>query len=116
MKLNEKLSYGTIHGHPIYSYEQNGKFFDGLRNEVNPEGAVVQTKQDDIIQTDRVESAKAFLRNLLADGPIAKAILFKQAEGMANVFSWDEVNKAKDVMQVIISQRNKQDFWQLPES
>lgn len=123
MKLKENRPYGTIHGHPVYVYEQDGKFFNGSRDQVDQDGSKVDggkeevdstIDKDKVIQTDGVDTATAFLKNLLGGGAMAKAILYQQAEGMQ--LDWNDVKKAATAMKIISSQRNKQEFWQLPES
>lgn len=123
MKLNEKQPYATIHGHSVYVYEQNGKYFNGMREQVDDEGTVIDTGTGSVpstagegseIQTDGVTTASAFLKNLLGGGAMAKSILYSQAEGMQ--LSWVDVNKAATAMKIIKSQRDKKEFWQLAES
>lgn len=120
MKLDEKRPYGTIHGHAVYVYEQDGKFFNGVREQIDEEGNVIDAPidpnidPDKTIQTSGVDSATAFLKNLLKGGAMSKAILYSQAEGMQ--LNWEDVKKAAVTLKIIPSQRNKQEFWQLPES
>jgi hypothetical protein len=118
MKLNEKQSYATVHGHPVYVFEQGGRFFDGAKNLIDENGKVVKddikADPDKVIHSDTVHSASEFLKNLLSGGAMAKAILFKEAEGMN--LEWSDVKRASIEMKIIVSQRNKIEFWQLAES
>ncbi len=106
----------------MYVYEQDGKFFNGTRDWVDQDGVKIEGEgqstvpgdPDKIIQTDGVDTATAFLKNLLGGGAMAKAILYSQAEGMN--LDWNDVKKAATAMKIITSQRNKAEWWQLSES
>lgn len=123
MKLNEKLPYATIYGHAEFMFEQNGRRFDAAKNLIDEEGPAPvapvkgsEKKQDmngDLV-TDDIAKAVDFLKNILSGGAIAKAIIFKEAEGVP--MRWEDVKKASQQIGVIPSQRHKIEFWQLPES
>jgi hypothetical protein len=131
MKIDEKRTYGTVHGHPFYCYQQGDKFFDGAKNEIDHKGNLVGEKKpkeapslpgdenseskDSIIPTDGVASAEEFLKNLLQGGAVAKAAIYKEAEN--TLIKWADVQKAFTTLQIIKTQRaNRAEWWQLPEA
>ena len=110
MKFDETKPFGVICGDPNRRFEQNGLFYDSSKRMIGGELDIA----DLIIQTDQVDSAEAFLRNILEGRAVSKSAIYKEAEN--NNQDWDSVKKASEMVKVIKSQRNKQEFWQLPES
>ena len=108
MKLDKAQPYGTIYGHALGSFMQNGKMFDAAGNLVigTP---VVEEK----LETDAAVSAKEFLRNILNDRTLAKSAIYKAAED--NNQPWAEV---KPALEEIGSKSfmNKVEMWKLKEA
>lgn len=112
MKLDKSLPYATITGHPVARYEQGGLLFDGAGASLTAPAARA-TEVDRIIETDAVESAKEFLKNVLRSGPLSKAVIYKTAED--NNQSWDAIKKAAALVNVVMFTYNKAMMWKLPE-
>jgi len=108
MKLDKTKAYGTIWGHESASFEQGGVLFDAGGF---PIGAPV--KDSRVIVTDNIASAGMFLNNVLSGGPLAKAVLYKEAEN--NNQAWDKVKEAADLIGVVRYTTNKVESWRLPE-
>jgi len=111
MKLDKQRSYGTVMGHHTASYEQDGVLFDALGNAIDSllsENPVA----DAIIETDAVESAKAFLRVVLRGNPVNKSAIYKEAE--SNNQSWEDVKKAFSLLGGTTFTYNRATMWKLP--
>lgn len=112
MKLDKTLPYATITGHPLARYEQGGVLFDGAGELIQP--AVIRAvDKDRIIETDGVESARAFLEHILKNGPLSKSVVYKAAE--SNNQSWDSVKKAMVLLNIKAFTYNRATMWKLPE-
>jgi len=96
MKLNFSQPYGTIMGHEVAHYEQNGILFDGAGNPIGGELAAAKKPAKPApaaVSPDKyVANAQQFLNTLLTGGPIDKSVVFKEAEG--NNQKWEHVKAA----------------------
>lgn len=97
MKLNTKEPFGHIYGNHAASYTQHGKFFDGAGNEIDSNGLIKGGSERD--ETDEVEQAQEFLKDLLHDTKMSKAKIAKEAEAQGH--SWHHVEEAADILGVI---------------
>lgn len=79
MKLNKSKSYGVITGHSQAMFEQDGKLFDGAGEVLSEkkEKLAVETNTDNEF---KLESAVAFLKNMLEKGPVNKKRIVMEAE------------------------------------
>jgi hypothetical protein len=111
MKLDRSRPYGTITGHPVACYEQDGALFDGAGAPLaTPEPQTDPT--DRIIETDGVESAKQFLTTILAQNPLSKSVIYKEAEH--NNQSWEDVKSAFTLLGGVTFTYNRATMWKLP--
>jgi hypothetical protein len=128
-KLDESKPYGTIWGHATAGYEQDGKLFGFDKVCLEPEKkAETKTKAksdnmappdgtpdpDKVIETDEVDSAKRFLETILANGPLAKATVFGEAQ--KNNQEWDRVKEAAAILDIRAEKAKggKPEMWSLP--
>lgn len=113
MNLDRKRPYGTIIGHEIGKFEQDGILFraDGALVDALPETRTMPVEL--VISTDRVESARLFLQNILKNGPLSKAQVFKICS--ENNQNWDAVKSACVLERVIVYKYASADMWKLPE-
>jgi hypothetical protein len=103
MKLDPKQSYAVIYGHDKYAFQQGGQFFDAKHDLVEKPDLKLkpvanQFTADELIETDQVASAKEFLTNLLSGGPMAKTVVYNEAE--KNNQLWEDVQKAAVLMNI----------------
>lgn len=116
MKLDKSKSYGTITGHPFACYEQDGVLFDGAGDALTPvpavEELVASVDDSSIIETDGVESAKQFLLTILAQNPLSKSVIYKEAEH--NNQSWEDVKSAFSLLGGVTFTYNRATMWKLP--
>ena len=104
MKLDTRKPYGTITGHPRARYEQAGVLFN---NEGEPIGGDVQeidlAEDEETILPEKepinnnqrdfsYASAEAFLKNILAEGPLTRSVVFRECS--ANNQEWEKVKEA----------------------
>ena len=113
-KLDMTKPYGTVVGHDVARYEQNGLLY-GATMELIGTHPTVEAKVADsrVIMTDAVSSAKAFLQQVLKDTALRKAAIFKEAE--ANNQNWDAVKDAANVIGVVKFKYQGSETWKLPE-
>jgi len=117
MHFDPRKPHGIVFNHPHIRYEQNGKSYDaagrlcGLEEE--PEDDVPQNRPAlEPGQRDfGVESAREFLSNVLAEGPLRRSELFRIAE--ANNQPWDKVKQAFEAMQGEVFNRKNSLYWKL---
>ncbi len=122
VKLDLNKPYGTVVGHPIARYEQDGHLYD-------PRGDIIGYKADGdpfslpaMIASgerapDSLENAKAFLTRILEGGPVPKSIVYREAE--QNNQSWAEVTQAFGVMGIQVLKgpaKGSPSMWKLPET
>lgn len=122
IKMDFTKSYGHTFGSSIGAvYEQDGRPFNAAGILIEP-AEVVSTEIElpantIIIPTDAVENAKSFLRQILKGGPIAKNVVFKEAE--ANNQQWQNVTDASVDMNLAKFNFKKGDttleMWKLTE-
>jgi len=102
MKFDFKQPYGIITGHSWARYEQNGVLFDALGHEPFSDEIVIEDdpyKESEVApvinnhQKDfALDNAQAFLKNVLAEGPISRSSIFKEASN--NNQNWEKVKTA----------------------
>jgi len=112
--LDKTKSYGTVIGHAVARYEQDGKLFDVSGKLIEQDPPPVATIDHDIIETDGVDNAKRFLQHVLSDKPLSKAVLFKMSQD--NNQSWNDITKAAELMQIEKISYKNATMWKLPES
>lgn len=115
MILDKTRSYGTITGDPQARYEQDGVLFGptGVPLTLQAQPAKSgQSPKDLIIETDDVENAKVFLKNILSKAPLSKASVYKIA-GESNQ-RWATVKSAALLLNLIIFQYSSTEMWKLP--
>jgi hypothetical protein len=69
--------------------------------------------ESDTVKTDKVVSAEEFLMNVLSQGQLPKASIYKEAT--ESVINWEDVKKAFLSLEIIKLTVNKQEYWKLPE-
>lgn len=111
MKLNEKASYAVVYGHHSAVYQQDDKLFGPDKQELGVDK--VADDEGDEVKTDKVASAEEFLTNILSQGQLPKASIYKEA--VETVINWESVKKAFLNLNVIKLTVNKQEYWKLPE-
>ena len=116
-KLDLKKPYGVIWGHDEYAFQQDGKFFDGSHNEVggqSTEPVVLKSKTKVKETTPALNSASAFLLQILKENPLSKAAVYKAVE--SNNQDWNAVRDASAALGVVRYTQNTLEMWRLPES
>jgi hypothetical protein len=110
MKFDPKKPHGVITNHSWAKFEQDGILYDGqgqpmdqiveLEEEYEqPDVPVKKEKSFDLNQ------AKDFLTNILADGPLARSVIFKECN--ANNQNWESVKTAfADMSGETLTKRN----------
>lgn len=115
-KLSRTQHFGIVYGHPEFHYFQNGLYFDA-------EGVAYEPRDDKapalILREERnpadIESAKKFLQTILAEGPIPKSAIFKEAE--MNNQPWEAVTQARTLLDITEAKGPGGHLrWKLPES
>lgn len=119
MTFNRNKPHGVISGHEWAKYEQDGVLYDYSGNTKDGtlpvDEKVAETTEEtqlgDPYQMDyQLAQAKAFLKNILAGGPVSRSNIFKECE--ANNQDWDKVKTAFSQIGEKISRRNIV-HWQL---
>lgn len=117
MKFDSKKPYGTITNHPYARYEQDGILFDLQYQPIDQNETNKTDKYDYLpVTTKKVESdfnsnqAKAFLKNILKDGQLARSVVFKECEN--NNQDWESVKSAFAELGVSVMRRNIL-YWKL---
>lgn len=109
MKLDKTKPYATVTGHPWAMYEQAGVLYDGGGD---PGTDAYAAEQDDLtIPTDELESAKAFLQQVLAENPLSKSVVYKAAQ--TNNQTWEDVKAAADALGVVRFKYQNAEMWKL---
>lgn len=105
MRLNFKQHYGHVYGHPVATYTQDNKMFDGGGNEVTDDGEVAREESN--------EEAKEFLLTLLSGTKMAKTKIVKEADSQG--VSWHLVEDAANEMNVVKFKEKNAWVWRLSE-
>lgn len=114
MSLNKSKPYASIFGHASAHFEQGGLLYDASGELLGTPPTVAKSlSESDIVLTDALVSAKAFLANILSTGALSKAAVYKAAEG--NNQPWDIVKDASIEMKVMKFQYQKSETWKLSE-
>lgn len=113
LQLDQSRPFGTVVGHATAKFEQDGTLFDARGSALGREEPDVVKQQDMVIETDAVDSARLFLLNVLAGGPLSKSTLYKVAD--ENNQSWNDVTKAATLLGITKFTYNKATMWKLPE-
>ena len=115
MKLDKTRPYGTITGHAIACFEQDGVLFDGAGYAIE-EGEVAKKdpKIEEIIETAEVSSAETFLKNILSGGPLSKSVVYQTSQN--NNQLWQDINAAAVKMNILKFQFKGQETWKLPDT
>jgi hypothetical protein len=108
MKLDLKKPHGVITGHSWARYEQDGILYDQMgypedyfyNNDDDTKDAKPNFKEDDAVALPdppverdfALEQASDFLINILAQGPLARSAIFKEAA--LNNQNWDKIKTA----------------------
>lgn len=113
-KLDRSKPYGTISGHSVAHYEQDGLLYSGSGDLLGTPPTVAKSVEDhNIIQTDNLISAQEFLKNILSSGAVGKPTVYKEAEN--NNQSWDAVKDASIAMNVMKFKFKNVETWRLSE-
>jgi len=130
VKFDKTRSFATIYGHDEAKYEQDGIQYDASYRPLNEKEVKEAEKikatikpaapgidPDGVIIDPKIEQAGAFLENLLKQGPMAKTVIY--AEANSNNQAWDAVQKAAAVLGVksvpIGTGKIKAEGWSLAE-
>lgn len=120
MKFDPKKPYGVITGHAWARYEQNGILYDTQGNSefqeiVDFEEAEAPKEVEVIFSKEKkdfaLSNATDFLMNILADGPLARSVVFKECS--ANNQDWEKVKTAFADMGGETTQRRNILYWKL---
>lgn len=115
MILDFSKPHGVIVGHDIARYEQDGVLYRANGSLVNEEdGARIPDLTDISLPDDNLESASVFLRNVLADGPLSKATVFRACQD--NNQDWESVKRAAVKAKVEKFQFQKNETWRLEKT
>jgi hypothetical protein len=99
MKFDPKKPHGVITGHSWARFEQNGILYNqqgepevtlDVVEDAEPEEieVLVEVNEKDF----ELNNAKDFLKNILADGPLPRSVIFKECS--ANNQQWEKVKTA----------------------
>jgi hypothetical protein len=97
MKFDSKKPHGVITNHPWARFEQNGILYDCqgqpmdqliTEENVTEEEQSIESNDDDF----SLKNAKEFLLNILANGALARSVIFKECN--ANNQNWESVKTA----------------------
>lgn len=117
MKFDPKKPYGMITGHAWARYEQNGVLYD---SQGNPETRDLEIEEIEVPEEIKLEvggkdfelnNAKDFLKNILADGALARSVIFKECS--ANNQQWEKVQTAFAEIGGEVSKRGNALYWKL---
>lgn len=120
MRLNRRQPFATITGHEWARFEQNGILFDttGATQDSDAviENAAKPTKPGKPaikLSTSelKLNSAKEFLRTLLAGGPMDKSVVFKEAEN--NCQDWENIKLAFSQLNGVNFKHGPSTLWRL---
>lgn len=115
MKFDPTKPHGAITGHPTAFFEQEGVLFDGAGQPLSEPKTSLKAKASAAATDDpKVESAKAFLRAVLAGGPVSKSAVFREAE--ANNQDWAAAKTAFVVLKGTEIKRGSEILWKLVEA
>lgn len=123
MKFDPKQPYGLIMNHPWARYEQGGILFDYEGKRADDE----IIKADQVAELEELEeaetpvnnnlrdfayaNAEAFLKNILAEGPLARSSIFREASH--NNQNWEKVKTAFADLGGEVSTRKNVIHWKL---
>lgn len=111
IELDFDKPYGTIHGTEKYRYVQNGRYYDSLGQFVPDLPALPRPREEVLIETDSVDSAREFLKNILKENPLPKSRVY--AESQNNNQDWEAVNTARKLLKVKSFQVQNVEMWKL---
>ena len=121
MHFDPRKPHGVVINHPSIRYEQNGRSYDHSGNLYGDPAAEVQ-EETDIMPVPRQlepgerdferEQARDFLINILKEGPLRRAEVYKTAS--ANNQSWEKVKEAFAAMDGVVYNRKNSLYWKLP--
>jgi hypothetical protein len=110
MKFDLKKPHGTITNHPWAHFEQNGILYDiqgQPMDQIQPEETVDEETELPITNEKdySLDQARDFLTNILADGPLARSVIFKECS--VNNQNWEKVKTAfADLGGEVLTRRN----------
>jgi len=120
MKFDPKKPHGVITNHEWARFEQDGVLYDCQgepMDQIQPE--IVETIEKDepevIASAEKkdfqLNQAQDFLKNILADGPLARSVLFKECQ--SNNQSWEKVKTAFANLGGEATKRRNIIYWKL---
>ena len=116
LKFDPKKPYGMITNHSWAKYEQDGILYDG---QGQPMDQVGEEENYDLPEPPKekifdLNQARDFLTNILADGPLARSVIFKECN--SNNQNWEAVKTAfADMGGEAVTKRNVI-HWKLKKS
>lgn len=117
MKLDRTQTFGQIWGHPSAMYEQGGNLFDGSGDLVNKKkSSKSKSKEPEISdeESQKMESAKSFLKNILADSEMSKTNIYREVDQAGQ--DWESVKNAAPLVGVTIYRKGTVEMWKLTEA
>lgn len=120
MKLDLRKPYGTITNHEWARYEQDGVLFDcrgvarediQLNIEEKKDSEIIEIEVSDQNNNFALINAKAFLTNILSDGPLARSVIFNEC--FNNNQNWDAVKTVFADMGGETMKRRNVVYWKL---
>jgi hypothetical protein len=123
MQLDPHKPYGLVMNHSRVRYEQDGKRFDFAGKLLTGDDEDEPAADNDTVTPAKalepgerdfgLEQAKEFLRNVLAEGPLRRAEIFKVCE--ANNQPWETVKTAFAAIEGQVHTRKNSLYWQLKQ-
>lgn len=111
-KLDETKPYATVHGSSLMRYEQGGLMYDHHKRLIGtPKTVAVKKSVEEKLVTDKVDHARAFLRNVLSGGPLAKSVVYRVAGD--NNQEWEHVKEAAQVLGIVTYKVSDTEMWKL---
>ena len=114
MKMDMKKPYGTVFGHGIVAYVQDGKEFDGQLEEVGAPTPAPVPKTAKGKPAAAPSNAETFLLQILKENPLSKSVIYKEVEN--NNQNWNDIRTAAAEMGIVRYTQNTLEMWRLPEN
>ena len=111
--LDRKLPFGVVYGDTHIGFEQNGRMYNHKGELMRTQEIEALARKDAKVISDQVDHAVYFLKHVLKNGPLSRAVLYKAAED-ANQ-AWEHVKSAAPVARIQIYKQASTEYWRLPE-
>lgn len=104
--------YGSDRG---VKFSQDGHDFNaaGVYVPSPVDSAASAVRDDKVIETDELASAKAFLQQILKSRPLSKATIYRAAE--ENNQRWPVVKRAANQLKILSFKYQDTEHWKVPQ-